>query len=238
LQLGKRRAATEGACRGVSSRPDCVQQQTDGARDARVTSVHRSRLIQRGISVESAVRHRKDRHAPAQASLQRAVDARGALRYTPDVTVAENHLIALLPRWDRAELTRECELVRLAPSMVLGMPGETTRHAYFPLDCAIALVTVNGSAPGLEVGLVGREGMLGVQLVLGVSAVPLHALVQGAGTARRIAAGRFRRLLSASGALQRTLHGYVHVLMVQLASSAACTLAFTASSRGWCGGCS
>ena len=139
------------------------------------------------------------------------------------MTVAENQLIALLPRRDRAELLRECELVRLAPSMVLGMPGEITRHAYFPLDCAIALLTVNGSEPGLEVGLVGCEGMLGVQLVLGVSAVPLHALVQGAGMARRITAARFRRVLSASRALQRTLHGYVHVLMMHQATSAACT---------------
>ena len=139
------------------------------------------------------------------------------------VTVDENRLIASLPGRDRAGLIGDCELVRLSPSRVLGTPGEITRHAYFPLDCAIALVTLNGREPGLEVGLVGREGMLGVQLVLGVSAVPLYALVQGAGTARRIAASRFRRLLSASRALRRTLHGYVHVLMVQLASSAACT---------------
>jgi CRP-like cAMP-binding protein len=139
------------------------------------------------------------------------------------MAVPENQLIALLPRRDQASLIAACESVRLVPGAVLGEPGEVTRHAYFPTDCAISLVTAKGGEPGLEVGLVGREGMLGVQLVLGVGVMPLHALVQGAGTARRIGAERFRRVLSTSRALQRSLQGYVHVLMVQLATSAACT---------------
>jgi CRP-like cAMP-binding protein len=139
------------------------------------------------------------------------------------MVVPENQLIALLPRRDQASLIAASESVRLLPGTVLGAPGEVTRHAYFPNDCTISLVSAPGGEPGLEVGLVGREGMFGVQLVLGVGAMPLHALVQGAGTARRIGAERFRHVLSGSRALQRSLHGYVHVLMVQLATSAACT---------------
>jgi len=140
------------------------------------------------------------------------------------VTVAENHLIALLPRRSRAPLLAMCESVRLELGTVLCRPGEPTRHVYFPNDSFISLVTsVGGEPPGLEVGMVGREGMLGAQLVLGVGATPLHALVQGAGTARRIEAAPFRRELARSKALQRLLNRYVYVLMAQLATSAACT---------------
>src|SRR4029450_6383931 len=71
--------------------------------------------------------------------------------------------------------------------------------------------------------MVGREGMLGARLVLGVDTVPFHAVVQGAGRARRIRAAPFRRELARSKALQRTLGRYVYVLMAQLATSAACT---------------
>jgi CRP-like cAMP-binding protein len=71
--------------------------------------------------------------------------------------------------------------------------------------------------------MVGREGMLGAQLALGVQAVPLHALVQGTGTAWRIAASPLRRELAGSQALQRSLQRYVYVLMAQLATAAACT---------------
>ncbi len=134
-----------------------------------------------------------------------------------------NHLIALLPRRDRASLLAACETVELNLGTVLCEPGQTTRHVYFPADCVISLVTGVEGEPGLEVGMVGREGMLGAQLVLGVSAIPLRALVQGAGTAWRMAAAPFARELSSSAALKPTLNRYVYVLMAQLAAAAACT---------------
>lgn len=133
-----------------------------------------------------------------------------------------NHLIALLPRRDRAALMAASEAMPLVPGAVLAEPGDIARHAYFPTAGAIVLVTPYGAERGIEAGLVGSEGMLGTPLVLGVGAVPLQAVVQGAGLARRIGAQRFRRLMASSRALQRTLQGYVHVVMVQLATSAAC----------------
>jgi len=139
------------------------------------------------------------------------------------VTVAENQLIALLPRRDRMGLLAIAETVQLELGTLLCQPGEPTRHVYFPNDSFISLVTAIEGEPGVEVGMVGREGMLGAQLVLGVGAIPLHALVQGAGTARRIAAAPFRRELAASKALERALNRYLYVLMAQLATSAACT---------------
>jgi CRP-like cAMP-binding protein len=136
---------------------------------------------------------------------------------------AENQLINLLPRRDRVSLLAASESVQLDLGAVLCEPGQPTRHVYFPTSCYISLVSAIEGEPGLEVGMVGREGMLGAQLVLGVSAIPLHALVQGAGMARRISAARFRHALSASKALQLALNRYVYVLMAQLATSAACT---------------
>ena len=70
--------------------------------------------------------------------------------------------------------------------------------------------------------MVGREGMLGAQLALGLTTAPLHALVQGRGTAWRIGTAAFRRELALSAALQRRLNRYLYVLMAQLAASAAC----------------
>lgn len=134
----------------------------------------------------------------------------------------ENHLIELLPRGDRQRLIDASEPFKLVMAEVLCERGDVTRHVYFPTDGFISLVATIDHHPGLEVGMVGREGMLGSQLALGVERAPLRALVQGPGSARRIGAGAFRRELSRSTSLQRGLDRYLYVLMAQLAASAAC----------------
>jgi len=136
--------------------------------------------------------------------------------------VSENRLIQLLPRADRTHLLAACEPAMLTLSEVLCEPGKPTRHVYFPTEGFISLVTLVVGYPGLEVGMVGREGMVGAQLALGVATSPLHALVQGSGSALRIGSKAFRGELARSAALQRQMNRYLYVLMAQLATSAAC----------------
>ena len=136
--------------------------------------------------------------------------------------VAQNHLIDMLPRADKARLLAICEPVELVLSEVLCEPGKSTPHVYFPTDGFISLVTLVPGHPGVEVGMVGREGMVGAQLALGVVAAPLRALVQGSGAAWRVGAKAFMTEFARSPALQRSLGRYVYVLMTQLATSAAC----------------
>ena len=138
------------------------------------------------------------------------------------MATAENHLIELLPREDRRRLLLVCTPVQLELSQVLCESGERTRYVYFPVDATVSLITPIDGKPVLEVGMVGREGMVGAQLVLGVATTPLHALVQGSGKAWRIAAAPFRRELERSSALQNCLNRYLYVLMNQLAVSAGC----------------
>ncbi len=135
---------------------------------------------------------------------------------------AENHLIAELPQQARLRLQALCEPVELVLAEVLAEHGTPARHVYFPVDGFISLVTQVDHHPGLEVGMAGREGMLGVHLALGVATSPLRALVQGPGLAWRIAVAPFRRELADSPALQRSLDRYLYVLMAQLATASAC----------------
>ena len=135
---------------------------------------------------------------------------------------AQNCLIELLPRKERVRLLALCEPVDLVFADVLTEAGERTRYVYFPVDGFISLLTRIDGEDALEVGMVGREGMLGVQLALGVRIAPLLALVQGAGSAWRVGASAFMRELAESAALRKELSRYAYVLMQQLATSAGC----------------
>ncbi len=133
-----------------------------------------------------------------------------------------NHLIDSLPEEDRARLLAVCEPVELMLSDVLCQPGETSAHAWFPTIGFVSLVSLVEGHPGVEVGMIGREGMLGAQLALGVATCPLRAVVQGAGAAWRVRAQDLERQLRHSAPLRGALNRYLYILMAQQATAAAC----------------
>jgi len=136
---------------------------------------------------------------------------------------ATNRLLAALPGKNLEHLLANCESVDLIFADVLCLPGDRIQHVYFPTDSFISLVAPIDGYAGLEVGMIGSEGMFGINLLLGVDVSPMHALVQGAGPALRMNAERFRRELEDTPALQRELNRYLYVLISQLAQTAACT---------------
>jgi CRP-like cAMP-binding protein len=135
----------------------------------------------------------------------------------------KNHLIERLPCVDRQRLLGISEQIQLNADEALWQRGKLIHHVYFPTDGFISLFAEVDGHVGLEVSMVGAEGMLGVPVLLDVTTAPLHAQVQAPGLAWRIPTEAFRTELGRSRALQRGLKRYVHVLMTQLASSSACT---------------
>jgi CRP-like cAMP-binding protein len=139
-----------------------------------------------------------------------------------NLSSAENRLLAALPNEEQRRVLQACEPVEIGFSNTLCEPGEPIQHVYFPTSSFISLVTpVHGHA-GLEVALVGNEGMVGIPLLLGVECSSLQFLVQGPGSAWRMDAASFRRELQRSPALTLRLNRYLHVLTCQLAQTAAC----------------
>ena len=134
-----------------------------------------------------------------------------------------NQLLASLSDAERLPLTARCESVELTFGEVLCKQGARIRHVYFPTGGFISLLAELNKRPGLEVGLVGTEGALGVALALGVSDAPARAIVQGSGPALRMDAALFSTEIERSPALRQAVHRYLYVMMSQLAGMAACT---------------
>ena len=133
-----------------------------------------------------------------------------------------NKLLAALPYAEYRRLQADLEPVTLCFGEVLYEPGEPIKQVYFPNDALVSLLTLVDRHLALEVGMVGREGMVGITLALGIEVTPFRALVQGPGTALRMKAGPFRQEFRLGLALQREVHLYSHALMAQVAQTAAC----------------
>jgi CRP-like cAMP-binding protein/PAS domain-containing protein len=133
-----------------------------------------------------------------------------------------NRLLATLPAKEYEQLLGGLEPVQLTYGEVLYEPGEPIRHVYFPSDCLVSLLTVVDGHRALEVGLVGREGMVGSRLAMGSTNSSVRALVQGTGRAMRMKSTRFLREFQRSPTLQRALFRFTDALMIQVTQTAAC----------------
>ena len=147
-----------------------------------------------------------------------------------------NRLLAALPAKERAGFLADCTLEDLVFGTVLCEQGSRMRHVYFPTEGFISMLTTVDRHSTLEVGMIGNEGMCGFALNLGGNVSSLRALVQGAGSAWRMNAATFGRHLENTPALRRILGRYVHVILGQLAQSAACLRFHVVEKRlaRWC----
>ena len=135
----------------------------------------------------------------------------------------QNQLLAALSAEAQARLFPQLVLVELKAGQVLHEPSKTMRHAYFPLDCILALecLLVNGHAA--EVSVVGNEGLIGVSLCLGSLTAARQVVALGPGFAYRIAARQLVQEFNRHGELHTLVLRYTNCLMMQIAQTAVCS---------------
>jgi CRP-like cAMP-binding protein len=141
--------------------------------------------------------------------------------------VRQNDLLNALSATDLKELLLHMELAELPKGRVLYQPGTDIRSAYFPVTSIVSLQygMAHGATP--EVAVVGKEGMVGVSILLGGDAVVTTAIVESAGLAFRLPSTTLRKEFRHAGRLQRLLLIYAQSLTTELAQSLACLKAHT-----------
>jgi CRP-like cAMP-binding protein len=145
--------------------------------------------------------------------------------------VSANRVLASIPPKERKRLKPHLESVTLKFGGVLYEPGKAIQHVYFPVDCLISLLTAVDKRRTLEVGMVGNEGMAGMPFILGIGVSSVRAIVQGEGTALRMASTPFRIEFDRNRPLQEALFRYTYALMAQISQTAACNRFHEAEAR-------
>jgi CRP-like cAMP-binding protein len=134
-----------------------------------------------------------------------------------------NRLLAALPPEEYERLAPRLEPVPLKVGQVLFRPEDRLDYAHFPSTAIVSLLTNLEDGTGMEVGLVGWEGLVGVSAFLGGTETKV-ATVQGEGTGLRIRAAALREEFARGGTLQSALLRYTHALMTQISQSAVCNV--------------
>jgi CRP-like cAMP-binding protein len=141
-----------------------------------------------------------------------------------------NLLLAALPKKDYQKLQRNLEEVPLILGRIIYLPTAPISDVYFPNSGIISLLAADNERATLEVGLVGKEGMVGLGVFLGVESSLNRAVVQGTGSAMTMKATTFRKECN-DGAFSRLLRRYSHSVLTQIQQSAVCNQFHSVNAR-------
>lgn len=135
----------------------------------------------------------------------------------------ENLLLAVLPRKERERLDPYLEPLTYDQGEVLIMPDEPIKHVLFPYDLVTSTIQDMSDGSSLEVGLMGIEGMIGLQFWLRQKTTPTRTIVQIPGSGLRMKAGVFRKeVMEKPSPLNELVAAYTHAFMVMTSQVAVC----------------
>ena len=114
------------------------------------------------------------------------------------------------------------EAVDLPQYKILQEPGEKIDFTYFLNEGMTSLVALSRDGRSVEVGIVGKEGMVGLSLMVGLLRGTFRAIMQVQGSGLRIRSQVFQDLLVDMPTLHTELSRFALMQGMQVAQLAAC----------------
>ena len=133
-----------------------------------------------------------------------------------------NLILRSLPRSESSQLLPSLEFVRLKLHQVLHEVGETIRSGYFLNNGLGSVLTTQPNGKTVEVGLIGKEGFVGLPVIFGFKTSGLRVITQGEGTAYRVDVDTLLRVLPHCPELEKRLQRFSMMLGMQSTQLAAC----------------
>jgi CRP-like cAMP-binding protein len=136
---------------------------------------------------------------------------------------AVNNVILLsLPDEEYNQLRPHLEPADLPQYFILHEPGEKIEFGYFLNEGMTSLVALSADGRSVEVGIVGREGMVGMSIAVGLLRGTFRAIMQMSGSGLRIRSEIFQEILLGAPTLQSELSRFALMHGMQVAQLAAC----------------
>jgi CRP-like cAMP-binding protein len=157
-------------------------------------------------------------------------DGRAADGHIPAVR-CRNAVLAALPQETWQRLEPQMKRVLLHQNDVIQESGASVRHVYFIESGMISLVVDTQDGSQVEVGVTGREGIVGALATLGSDTSFHRGVVQISGNGFRLPVEAFLEEYKRGGVLQQLVQQYAHLLMVQASQAALCNRLHTVEER-------
>jgi CRP-like cAMP-binding protein len=134
-------------------------------------------------------------------------------------------MVELLPHEEVEHLKDVWQRVPLAEAQTLAWPDDPITHVHFPISGIVSIIAHGEGSQMVEAALVGREGLVGLPVFLGLDSEPHRVQVQVPGEAWRLPAGTFRTVIGEEGplrALRRLLLRYAQARLVMASQGVLC----------------
>lgn len=131
-----------------------------------------------------------------------------------------NAILAHLSPSDFSLLKGHLKTVDLPVRFQMEEPGKLIKYVYF-IERGIVSVVADGLGKrGIEIGIIGSEGMTGFAIIMGANRAAYQYFVQFAGSGQRIAAAELRRAIDQSVTLHRAFLRFGNLFVSQTARTA------------------
>jgi CRP-like cAMP-binding protein len=151
-----------------------------------------------------------------------SVPVRSGSRTNACGRAVHNIVLCSLPDKEYNLLRPHLEPLDLPQYKILEEPGEKIDFTYFLNEGMTSLVALSRDGRSVEVGIVGKEGMVGMSLVAGLHRGTFRAIMQMAGTGVRVRAQVFQDVLLSAPVLRTELSRFALMHGMQVAQLAAC----------------
>jgi CRP-like cAMP-binding protein len=141
---------------------------------------------------------------------------------TSQSVAVRNGLLGSLPPLALAAILPKLTAIEFSAPKIIYEPEGIIDAVYFPVSGMISLVTLMERGERAEVGIIGREGMLGMPLMAGIDTSYVEAMIQMSSSLLRITASDFNHAISVNRPLWQLLARYSEVMQNQIMQTAAC----------------